>query len=291
MANDLLNIINVGMNDFSKGQKLIAKYILDNYEKAAFMTASAMGAVVGVSESTIVRFAVELGFAGYPSLQTELQKIIRNKLTSLQRIEVATSKFEKSEILSGVLASDIDKIKKTIIENDNNDFKNVIDTILNANTIYILGVRSSNVLATFLGYYFNLIFENVKHIGATYAGETLSQLLRLKKDDVVIGISFPRYSQDTIRAMKYCSDVGAKVIAITDSKQSPIAKYADNTLVAFSDMTSFVDSLVAPLSLINALIVAVTLSKKQEVSKTLTELEDVWKEYGVYENQNEQEKL
>ncbi|MEG0770262.1 MAG: MurR/RpiR family transcriptional regulator [Clostridia bacterium] len=280
---DLLNYIQTKQASFSKGQKLIATYLINNYEKAAFMTASRLGETVGTSESTVVRFAFELGFEGYPELQEELQKLIRNKLTSVQRMEVATSKLENADILSVVLNSDIEKIKRTCQDINKEDFGIAIELIQKAKTIYILGVRSSSALANFLAFYFNLLFVNVKLIQTNSASEMFEQLLRVSSDDVVIGISYPRYSKRTVNALEYCASQNAKIIALTDSSLSPVAKFANITLVAYSDMTSFVDSLVAPLSLINSLIVAVALKKKDEVSKTLTNLEDVWDKYDVYE--------
>ena len=283
MTSDILTLIQNGMVHFSKGQKLIANYIMNSYDKAAFMTASKLGKTVNVSESTVVRFAVELGYDGYPSMQKALQEMIRNKLTSVQRIEVANDRFGNQEILSMVLQSDIEKIRTTLEEVNKTAFQGAVDAILGAKTIYILGVRSSAAIATFLSFYFNLMFDNVKHIHTSSNAEMFEQMIRIDKDDVVIGISFPRYSSRTVKAMKFAYDRGATVIALTDSMSAPIAREATHTLIAMSDMVSLVDSLVAPLSVVNALIVACSYRKEEAISKTFSNLEEIWDEYGVYE--------
>lgn len=283
MNSDILTLIQNGMVHFSKGQKLIANYIMNSYDKAAFMTASKLGKTVNVSESTVVRFAVELGYDGYPSMQKALQEMIRNKLTSVQRIEVANDRFGNQEILSMVLQSDIEKIRTTLEEVDKTAFQGAVDAILGAKNIYILGVRSSAAIATFLSFYFNLMFDNVHHIHTSSNAEMFEQMICIDKDDVVIGISFPRYSSRTVKAMKFAYDRGATVIALTDSLAAPIARNATHTLIAMSDMVSLVDSLVAPLSVVNALIVACSYRKEEAISKTFANLEEIWDEYGVYE--------
>lgn len=283
MNSDILTLIQNGMVHFSKGQKLIANYIMNSYDKAAFMTASKLGKTVNVSESTVVRFAVELGYDGYPSMQKALQEMIRNKLTSVQRIEVANDRFGNQEILSMVLQSDIEKIRTTLEEVDKTAFQGAVDAILGAKNIYILGVRSSAAIATFLSFYFNLMFDNVHHIHTSSNAEMFEQMIRIDKDDVVIGISFPRYSTSTTKAVQFCRDVGARVIALTDYADSPVGRCADHVLVAKSDMVSLVDSLVAPLSLINALIVATAQRREGELSHTFAELERIWDKYEVYE--------
>jgi len=288
---DLIKRIQSMKSDFSKGQKLIAKYILDHYDKAAFMTAARLGKVVGVSESTVVRFAMELGYDGYPKLQKALQELIRNKLTSVQRMEIASSRIGDQDILKTVLQSDIEKIRLTLEEIDKEEFKNIIETILKARKIYILGVRSSAALASFLGFYFNLLFDNVRLVHTTSVSEMFEQILRAGPDDVVIGISFPRYSRRTVKALQYASKQGSKVIAVTDSYLSPLTEYATHTIIARSDMASFVDSLVAPLSVINALIVAIVMRKKEEVFKTFNDLEQIWDEYQVYEKYHDEEMM
>ena len=283
MSRDILYNIQNNMASFSKGQKLIAKYILENYDKAAFMTASRLGKTVNVSESTVVRFAAELGYDGYPAMQKMLQEMIRSKLTTIQRIEVSNDRMGDHDILSMVMQSDMEKIRISLEELNRQDFAGAVEAIVCARRIYILGVRSSNTLSSFLSFYFNLIFEDVKHVQTTLASEMFEQLLRVRKEDVVIGISFPRYSTRTVRAMEYAKDQGATVVAITDSEVSPLVDTATYKLFAKSDMASFVDSLVAPLSLINALIVAVGRKKNGEVSAIFEKLEHIWDEYEVYE--------
>lgn len=283
MQKDLFKKINEVMPKLSKGHKSIGKYIIEHYDKAAYMTASKLGTVVGISESTVVRFATELGFDGYPALQREMQDLIKNKLTSVQRIEVTNGLIGNKNILENVLNHDIEKIRKTLEESNINNFNKAVDTIASAKRIYILGSRSAASLAKFLAYYLNLIFPNIKHIHTTSTSEMFEQIVRINEDDVIIGISFPRYSTHTVKAFKYASDNKAKVIAITDSNSSPLVQYADIPLFARSDMVSFVDSLVAPLSLINALIVAVSIKNKEKVSENLDKLENIWAEYQVYE--------
>ena len=290
MSRDILTLIQNNMPTFSKGQKLIAGFILENYDKAAFMTASRLGKTVNVSESTVVRFAAELGYDGYPAMQKTLQEMIRSKLTTVQRIEVSNDRMGDHDVLPAVVQSDIDKLRLTLEEISRADFTAAVDAIVKARRIYILGVRSSNALSSFLAFYFNLIFEDVRHVQTTLASEMFEQMLRVKEGDVVIGISFPRYSTRTVRAMEYARDQGATVVAITDSELSPLNDTASYKLLAKSDMASFVDSLVAPLSIINALIVAVGRKKNQEVSDIFSKLEHIWDEYEVYEKVEYDEK-
>ena len=283
MSNDILAVIQDNMAGFSKGQKLIANYILNYYDKAAFMTASKLGKTVNVSESTVVRFAAELGFDGYPSMQKALQEMIRNKLTSIQRIEVTNDRIGNQDILSTVMQSDVEKIRMTMEETDRTSFSNAVDAICNARKIYILGVRSASMLANFLAFYFQYIFEHVVNIDTVSISEVFEQTIHVGSEDVFIGMSFPRYSKRTITAMEYAKSQGATVIAITDSKTSPLIPLADEFLIAKSDMASFVDSLVAPLSLVNALIVAVSREKCNELEVTLSKLEEIWAKYEVYD--------
>lgn len=280
---DLMSKIQSGMSEFSKGQRSIARYIIEHYDKAAFMTASKLGATVGVSESTVVRFATELGYGGYPHLQKALQEMIRNKLTSVQRMEVAGDRMGGRDVLQTVLHADTDMIRVTLDEIDRDAFQGAVDALMGAKRIYILGVRSSSALASFLGFYFNLLFENVTLVHTNSVSEIFEQVLRIGPGDVLFGISFPRYSKRTLSAMKYARDRGARVIALTDSQLSPLARVADHVLLARSDMASFVDSLVAPLSVINALIVAVGMSRRDEIEQTFNKLERIWEEYDVYE--------
>ena len=281
--NDLITKIQSELPGFSKGQKQIARFILEHYDKAAFMTASRLGVTVGVSESTVVRFATELGYAGYPHLQRALQEMIRNKLTSVQRMEVAGDRMGGRDVLQTVLHADTDMIRVTLDEIDRDAFQGAVDALMSAKRIYILGVRSSSALASFLGFYFNLLFENVTLVHTNSVSEIFEQVLRVGPGDVLFGISFPRYSKRTLSAMKYARDRGARVIALTDSQLSPLARVADHVLLARSDMASFVDSLVAPLSVINALIVAVGMSRRDEIEQTFNKLERIWEEYDVYE--------
>ena len=283
MPKDVLQLIQSNMPTFSKGQKRIAAFIQESYDKAAFMTASKLGKTVNVSESTVVRFAAELGYDGYPAMQKALQEMIRNKLTSIQRIEVANDRYADHDVLSMVMQSDIDKIRMTMEEVSRTDFSGAVDAIVAAKRIYILGVRSSVAVTSLLGFYFNLIFDNVVQVHSNSASEMFEQLLRVGEGDVVIGVSFPRYSRRTVQAMNFAKERKAKVIAITDSAASPLAATANHTLLAKSDMASFVDSLVAPLSLVNALIVAVSRKKKEDLAHTFETLEEIWDEYEVYE--------
>ncbi|CCJ33319.1 MurR/RpiR family transcriptional regulator [Caloramator australicus] len=280
---DLMKIIQTKFPRLSKGQKIIAEYILKHYDKAAFMTAAKLGQTVGVSESTVVRFANELGFSGYPSLQKELQELIKNKLTSVQRIEITNDLIDEENPLRSVLKADMENIRVTLEKINQNVFDEVVNEILKAKRIYIVGFRSSQALVEFMGFYLNLILDNVRVVSRGVS-DIFEQLLRVGDGDLVIGISFPRYSTRTIEALKFSKDRGAKVVAITDSLLSPLASHADYTLIAQSNMVSFVDSLVAPLSLINALIVAVGVKEKETISETFKTLENIWEEYNVYDS-------
>lgn len=280
-----LNFSNVDLSTkkLSKGHKKLVKYISENYDKAAFMTASKLGENVGVSESTVVRFATEMGFKGYPELQKELQQMIKSKLTAVQRMEVSSNLMSEDDAIKKVLNGDIDLIRDTLESVSDIEFKKAVETINKAKKIYILGVRSSAALASFLYFYLNPVFENVVLIDTSSASEMFEQMFRISENDVCVAISFPRYSKQTINALRFINDRGTKIIAITDSAVSPIAEYADTLLVAKSDMVSVVDSLVAPLSLINALIVALTFSRREEVYNNFNKLESIWDEYQVYD--------
>ncbi len=283
MSRDILTVIQDSMHTFSKGQRKIANFILESYDKAAFMTASRLGQKVGVSESTVVRFAFELGYDGYPDMQRSLQKMIRSRLTTVQRIEVTRDRLGDQDLLSMVLQSDIEKIRQTLEELDRDSFYNAVEAIVSARKVYIIGVRSSASIASFLYFYFNLIFDNVVLVSANTASEIFESLLRVGEGDAVIGISFPRYSSRTVQAISFARDRGATTIAITDSETSPLAPISRYSLMARSDMASFVDSLVAPLSLVNALLVAVSQRKNEDLSNTFHTLEKIWEEYNVYE--------
>ena len=267
----------------SKGQKLIANYITEHYDKAAYMTAAKLGALVNVSESTVVRFAIELGFDGYPELQHTLQELVRTKLTSFQRVEVTNDRIGDGDLLSKVLLADSEKIKRTLDGIDREAFEAAVKHMISAKNIYILGVRSSASLAGFLNYNLRMIFDNVKLVDTSSGSEMFEEIMGMTKDDVIIAISFPRYSKKIINAVDYAKHRGADVIALTDSKMSPIAREANQLLIAESDMASFVDSLVAPLSIINAMIAALAREKKDELAIRLRRLEEIWDEYEVYD--------
>ncbi len=282
MAKSILHTIESNMSGFSKGQKRIAAYILQNYDKAAFMTASKMGTLVGVSESTVVRFASELGYDGYPSMQRALQEMIRSRLTSTQRIQAAGDLFDRQDVLSAVVQSDMEKLRMMVGEADRAVFSDVVDRIMAARHIYIVGARSSSFVAGYLNFYMHLLFENVTLVQSTAAGEIFEQLLRVGPGDVLLAISFPRYSKVTMSTVKFAQDRGATIIGITDNEISPIYQMSDAALLAPCEMISFVDSMVAPLSLINALLIAIGHRLGTDVSKTFGELEDIWNAYGVF---------
>ena len=282
MAKSILHTINSNMSGFSKGQKRIAAYILENYDKAAFMTASKLGQLVGVSESTVVRFASELGYDGYPSMQRALQEMIRTRLTSTQRIQAAGEMLENQDVVSAVLQSDMEKLREVVDGADRDSFRRVVDILLGARNVYILGVRSSTYLAGYLNFYMHLLTENVKLVQSNAAGEIFEQIFRIGPGDVLVAISFPRYSKVTMNTVQFAQDRGATIVGITDNELSPVYQMAEASLLAPSEMISFVDSMVAPLSMINALLVALAARMGADVSKTFGELEDIWNEYGVF---------
>ena len=282
MKKDILHTIQDNMPRFSKGQKRIAAYILSDYDKAAFMTASKLGSLVGVSESTVVRFAALLGYDGYPAMQKTLQEMVRSKLTSIQRIQASNDRLFSSDVVASVLQTDMEKIRMAIEEIDRNMFGTVVDKLVAARHIYILGVRSSSFLAGYLHFYLHLIFENVTLVTSNSAGDILESILRIGPGDVLVGISFPRYSKSTVKGVQFAHDRGADVVAITDSEISPLYPLASAVLLARSDMISFVDSLVAPFSLLNALIVAAGHRKDADISQIFNRLEGIWDEYGVF---------
>ena len=283
MKQNLLQLINTRMPTFSKGQRLIATYILEHYDRAAYMTASKLGAIVNVSESTVVRFADELGFGGYPELQRALQELAKTHLTAAQRMAVADNLLQRDNILDKVLLGDAEKIRHTLESLDREAFYAAVEKIVKARNIYILGSRSSATLAGFLNFNFRMMFDNVRYVEVASGGEIFEQILDIGKEDVLIAISFPRYSKRTVRAVQYAHNAGADVVSLTDSKQSPIAADCDQLLIAQSDMASFVDSLVAPLSIINAMVAAVSMRHHDEVAKRLRRLEEIWDEYDVYD--------
>lgn len=287
MNEDILKLLETLNPTFSKGQRKIAAYITESYDKAAFMTASRLGKTVGVSESTVVRFAVELGYDGYPSMQKAMQEMVLNRLTSVQRIGVANDRIGDQDVLSTVLQADGEKLRQTNETVSREAFRDAVEAILKARRIYIIGVRSASVLANFLGYYLNYMFDNIHTVTASGESEMFEKLVNVNQEDVVIAFSFPRYSVSTIKGVQYCRSIGAKVVGITNSNLSPLGQCSDHVLVAKSDMVSLVDTLVAPLSVVNALIVALASGREQELSKTFDTLERVWEEYNVYEKQVE----
>ena len=282
MSRDLIEIIEKAYPTLSKGQKKLSDYILAHYDKAAYMTASKLGSEAGVSESTVVRYAIELGCGGYPEFHAALKETLRMRLTAVQRMEVTGDRISEEKILDEVLTADAERIRKTLDEIDRAAFNRAIEALLSARRIYVIGMRSSSTLADFLSYYLSLVFDDVRRVRTTSGSEVFEQLMRIDECDVLIAVSFPRYSTRIVSAVDYASQAGAKVISITDSVASPIAAGTYATLTAKSDMVSFGDSLVAPLSIINAIIVAIGKKKKDEISKTLSSLETVWEEYNVY---------
>ena len=290
MVSNLLVRIDLSRKTFSKGQRKIAAYIEEHYDTAAFMTAARLGEVVGVSESTVVRFATQIGYDGYPYLQKAMQEMIRDKLNSIQRIEVTTGRIGDNDVVESVLNQDIDKIKRTIEEISREDFKKTVDAIINAENIYVFGVKSASHIAGFFAYYLDLIFGNVHVLDSTSKTTTYEKLFRISDKDVMIGISFPRYSNMAVDAMNFAHERGAQVVAITDSMISPLVTNADEVLLARSDIASVVDTLVAPLSLINALLVAIVIERKDEIIRTFSALEEVWKEQNVYALDNRAKK-
>ena len=280
---DILSLLQKKSGSFSKGQRLLSQYIMESYDKAAFMTANRLGNVVGVSESTVVRFAVELGYEGYPEMQKAMQDMVLNRLTSVQRIGVASDRIGNQDVVSTVLQSDIEKIRQTSELLDRDEFTAAVAEIRRAKRIYVLGSRSVAPLASFLGYYLNFMFNNVHIVTASGASEMFEKLIGINSDDVVVAFSFPRYSAATVKGAQFCRTAGVNVIGITDSRLSPLGQHCDHVLLAKSDMVSLVDSLVAPLSVINALLVALAAGQEQNLSKTFDALERVWEEYNVYE--------
>ena len=277
---DMIDRLNQSGKRLSKGHRKIAQYIVEHYDKAVFMTASKLGESVGVSESTVVRFASAMGYEGYPQLQRSLQELVSHRLTANQRFEMATE-IHPREALSVVLKSDVQNLRATMEQMDEAVFEDVVARLLNARAIYVMGLRSAAPLAQFMGYYLNYIFDNV-HLVSSGATDVFEEISKLKENDVLVGISFPRYSTRTLEAMRFAKRCGAQVVAITDGPMSPLADMADATLTARTDMASFVDSLAAPLSLINALLVALGLHRKDALKEHFRQLESIWETYEVY---------
>lgn len=282
---NLLRTIQTSYNRMSKGQRIIAEFMINNYDKAAFMTASALGNTLNISESTVVRFANTLGYSGYRELQKELQEVVKNKLTTVQRMSIAEGLSKGEYNYAKVMESDIDNIKKTISEIDKNLINKAADLFIESNNIYVIGLRSSTFLAGYLCFYLNFLFSNVKLITAG-PNDVFEQLVKADKNDVVMGITFPRYSKKTIEALDYAKSKGCSIISLTDSLISPASSKSDVSLIAKSDMISFVDSLVAPMSLINAFIIALGEKKKVDINSYFEELERIWQDYNVYDENN-----
>ncbi len=282
METNILTLMNGGDRKLSKGQRSIARYISENYDKAAFMTAGKLGKTVGVSESTVVRFATELGFDGYPGMRRAMQEMVRSRLTSVQRIAVAKDMLEGTDVLKAVMTSDIEKLQASLEELDRTSFDRAVEAIAGAEHLYIVGMRSSAALASFMGFYMNLLVEDVRLIHDTTANEVYEQIMHIGPGDVYVGLSYPRYSANSLKAMEFAKRRGATVIALTDNANAPSARLADIKLFAKSDMVSFLDSLVAPMSLINALIVAVANKRRDSLDETFGYLEKLWSEYGVF---------
>jgi len=277
---DMIDRLNQSGKRLSKGHRKIAQYIAEHYEKAVFMTASRLGESVGVSESTVVRFASAMGYEGYPQLQRALQELVSHRLTANQRFEMATE-VDPRDALGIVLKSDMQNLRATLDQLDNNVFDDVVKRLLSARAIYVMGLRSAAPLAQFMGYYLNYIFDNV-HLVSSGATDVFEEISKLKENDVLVGISFPRYSSRTLEAMRFAKRCGAQVVAITDGPMSPLTDIADATLTARTDMASFVDSLAAPLSVINALLVALGLHRKEALTQHFRKLESIWETYEVY---------
>lgn len=287
MSADILSLMQKKASSFSKGQRILARYITEAYDKAAFMTAGKLGKTVGVSESTVVRFAVELGYDGYPEMQKALQDMVLNRLTSVQRIEVTSDRIGNQDVVTSVLQSDADKLRQTSEILDREEFRKAVQAVLDGKRIFVMGARSAAPLASFLGYYLQFMFSNVHVVTVSGCSEMFEKMIDVNSNDVVVAFSFPRYSAATAKGAQYCRSVGAKVIGITDSRLSPLGENSDYILLAKSDMVSLVDSIVAPLSVVNALLVALASGREQSLAKTFDTLEQVWEEYSVYEKRIE----
>ena len=282
MEKNILSQINADNMKFSKGQRLIARYITENYDKAAFMTAGKLGKTVGVSESTVVRFATELGFEGYPEMRKALQELVRNRLTSVQRIAAAREMMDSANVLKSVMSADMEKLRVTLDTLDRDSFEAAVDAVLSGKNVYILGMRSSAALASFLGFYLNYLMDNVHVVNDTKGSEVYEQMLRIGTEDVLFCISFPRYTSNSLRAAQFAKERGARIVALTDNDSSPFASIADVVLYAKSDMVSFLDSLVAPLSVLNAIIIAISARRRETLDETFENLEKLWAEYEVF---------
>ncbi|MDR0943493.1 MAG: MurR/RpiR family transcriptional regulator [Ruminococcus sp.] len=284
---NIFELIKENYAKMSKGQKKIADFITGNYTKASYLTAAKLGELTGVSESTVVRFAFELGFEGYPEMVTAIRDYTGSKLTTIERISVMNDQIGADDAFEKILAMDIEKLKKTLDTADKKDFYKAVDTLCGAQNIYVIGARSAAVLARSATFSFTLIFESVKLVHTTSTSEMFEQILPIGKTDVMIGMTFPRYSKHTVNAMKFAKESGAKVIGLTDSTLSPVAEFSDSVLIAKSNLTSFADSLVAPMSVLNALIVAVGIRKRDYVEENYKRMEEIYEQYEVYKTKGE----
>lgn len=282
MQKDILTELNAENKRFSKSHRSLARYIAENYDKAAYMTAGKLGRTVGVSESTVVRFAMELGYDGYPEMRRALQEAVRNRLTSVQRIAASRELMDGQDVFKNVLSSDMDKLRVTMEGMEQESFDRAVDLIMEAKELYILGMRSSTALASFMGFYLNYLMDNVRVVSDSKGGEVYEQMLRIGEGDVLFCISFPRYTSNSLSAARFAKEHGARIIALTDNPASPFAKIADTALFAKSDMVSFLDSLVAPMSVINAIIIAIASRRQESLDATFGKLEALWEEYGVF---------
>ena len=282
MATDISQRIEKHYHKFSKGQKKIASAILNEYDKTAFMTAAKLGKQVGVSESTVVRFATAIGYDSYSEMQTAVEELVRIKSTPNQRIEITKQQLGGKDVIENVMEADIHKIRYTLEKLDRDAFSNAVSSILNAKNVYIMGARSAEPVAKILYYNLSLIFDNIRFVTPTNTAEVFEQMFSISKGDVLIGFSFPRYSSRMVNAVKFAKSKNATVIGFTDSRSSPIAEFADYLLTARSDMASYMDSLVAPISIINSIIVEITRRREREITKRFETLEEIWDEYNVY---------
>ncbi len=283
MKTDLVTRITEATPHFSKGQRRIASYILENYDTAAFMTALALGETVGVSESTVVRFATVLGFEGYPQLQRAVQELVRSKLTSVQRVEVTRARMRDDQVLENVLSYDIANIRKTLEELSSADFDKAVSSLVSARRVFVFGAGSCRALANFFAHYLRLLLPDVRLISTPSESEMLEELFTINNHDAFVALSYPRYSSKAVKAVHFAHSRGATVISLTDSELSPIAELATCLLLAHSDMATIVDSLVAPMSVINALLVAISLKRMEENRGVLTEMEELWETYHEYQ--------
>lgn len=286
MEKDIISYIHEKMPEFSKGQRAIARYILSDYDKAVFFTAGKLGKEAGVSESTVVRFAMALGYDGYPEFQQSMAEYVKAKLNTINKIDIKNQDFSQGELTDYVMNGDVIKIQDTLKNLDRKAFDFAVEAVLSAEHVYIVGLRSCSALARFLGFYLNMIVPDVRVVDSNNSSEIFEQMIRVNSSDVVIGISFPRYSMRTLKALEFASSRSAKIITMTDSSYSPLVMYSSCNLYARSDMASVADSLTAPMSLINALIMALCVKRKDSVISNIETLENVWKDY-IYDDADE----